>query len=288
MHAIGHHALLHHPSLRVRYVSSESFTNELIDSIRDDRMVQFRNRYRNVDVLLIDDIQFIAGKERTQEEFFHTFEALHGASKQVVISSDRPPKDILTLEERLRSRFEWGLISDIQAPDLETRIAILRKRAQAGSLDIPDEVIQHIAFRIETNIRELEGALIRVVAFSDSMHCPISIESTVMALRDIVRDNASQQLSIPVIQKVVADFFNVSVEDLKIKRRTRVITFPRQVAMYLCRELNKASYPILGEEFGGRDHTTVIHAYEKIAAEMQEDPALRSTVEELTVRLKRP
>jgi chromosomal replication initiator protein len=288
MHAIGHHALLHHPSLRVRYVSSESFTNELIDSIRDDRMVQFRNRYRNVDVLLIDDIQFIAGKERTQEEFFHTFEALHGASKQVVISSDRPPKDILTLEERLRSRFEWGLISDIQAPDLETRIAILRKRAQAGSLDIPDEVIQHIAFRIETNIRELEGALIRVVAFSDSMHCPISIESTVMALRDIVRDNASQQLSIPVIQKVVADFFNVSVEDLKIKRRTRVITFPRQVAMYLCRELTKASYPILGEEFGGRDHTTVIHAYEKIAAEMQEDPALRSTVEELTVRLKRP
>ncbi|MBX5465983.1 MAG: chromosomal replication initiator protein DnaA [Firmicutes bacterium] len=286
MHAIGHYVLKHHPESRVLYVSSETFTNELINAIRDDRMVQFRNRYRGIDVLLIDDIQFVAGKERTQEEFFHTFEALHGARKQIVISSDRPPKEIPTLEERLRSRFEWGLITDIQPPDLETRIAILAKKAQLEGLSVPSDIIHFIASRIDTNIRELEGALIRVIAYGSITRRPLTPELALEALKDVIPDTRARPVTIRAIQEEVARHFDLRPEDFKAKNRARAVAFPRQIAMYLARELTDASLPKIGEEFGGRDHTTVMHACEKIAQARLSDPQLAQTLDQLKKRLK--
>jgi chromosomal replication initiator protein len=286
MHAIGHYSLEQNRNTKVVYVSSETFTNELINSIRDDRTLQFRNKYRSVDVLLVDDIQFLAGKERTQEEFFHTFNTLHEANKQIVISSDRPPKEIPTLEDRLRSRFEWGLLTDIQPPDLETRIAILRKKAKQENLQVPNEVIVYIATKIDTNIRELEGALIRVVAYSSLINDEITMELANEALKDILPPVREKIISILHIQKIVADYFNLKPEDFKAKKRTRSIAFPRQIAMYLSRELTDASLPKIGEDFGGRDHTTVIHACTKITREMNEDSSLSSTIKDIISRIK--
>lgn len=286
MHAIGHFIQQSNPKSKVLYLSSEKFTNELINSIRDDKTVDFRNKYRNIDVLLIDDIQFLAGKERTQEEFFHTFNALHDANKQLVISSDRPPKEIPTLEDRLRSRFEWGLIADIQPPDLETRIAILRKKAKGENLDIPNEVMHYIASNIDTNIRELEGALIRAVAYSSLINKEISVSLTTEALKDILPSSRPKQITINLIQEVVAQYFKLKIEDFSAKKRTRSVAFPRQVAMYLSRELTDCSLPKIGEEFGGRDHTTVMHAHDKITTEKQTDLRLANTIKELTKRLE--
>ncbi len=285
MHAIGHFILLANPRAKVVYVSSEKFTNELINSIKDDTNVEFRNKYRNVDVLLIDDIQFIAGKERTQEEFFHTFNALHEANKQIILSSDRPPKEIPTLEDRLRSRFEWGLIADIQPPDFETRIAILKKKADVEKLDIPNEVMVYIASQIKSNIRELEGALIRIVAYSSLTNREISVDLASEALKDIISNKKTRQINIPYIQETVAAYYNLRVEDLKSQRRTRNVAFPRQIAMYLSRKLTDMSLPKIGEEFGGRDHTTVIHAYEKISDCLQKDESLQRTVNDLSKKI---
>ena len=285
MHAIGHYVLEQNKSLKVVYVSSETFTNELINSIRDDRAIQFRNKYRNVDVLLVDDIQFLAGKERTQEEFFHTFNTLHEANKQIVVSSDRPPKEIPTLEDRLRSRFEWGLITDIQLPDLETRIAILRKKAKQENLDVPNEILVNIATKISTNIRELEGALIRVVAYASLTNDQINISLAEEALKDMV-PNRQRPITVSLIQKKVADYFELKSEDFKAKKRNRSISFPRQIAMYLSRELTDSSLPKIGEDFGGRDHTTVIHACMKITQEIKSDPNLEATVKEIILRIK--
>jgi len=286
MQAIGHYVLSNSDSLRVVYVSSETFTNELINAIRDHTTVGFRNRYRNVDVLLIDDIQFLAGKESTQEEFFHTFNALHAADKQVVISSDRPPKEIPTLEERLRSRFEGGLISDIQPPDLETRTAILRKKASQERLDIPDDVLHFIAVKIDTNIRELEGALIRLIAFSSLTREPVSLDLAAEALRDMFPETPPRTIHIREIKQVVAEHYGLSVHDFDIRKRTRALAFPRQVAMALARDLTDLSLPKIGEEFGGRDHTTVLHACEKIARQADLDPSLRSTLQSLADRIR--
>jgi len=285
MHAIGHYVLEQHSTSKVVYVSSEKFTNELINSIRDDKTVAFRNHYRNVDVLLVDDIQFLAGKERTQEEFFHTFNALHEANKQIVISSDRPPKEIPTLEDRLRSRFEWGLITDIQPPDLETRIAILRKKAKLENLMLPNEVMVFIANKIQSNIRELEGALIRVVAYSGLTKQEVTVDLASEALKDILPSSKPKQISIPIIQQVVAEYFGLKIEDFKAKRRTRSVAFPRQIAMYLSREFTDSSLPKIGDEFGGRDHTTVIHAHEKISSNLKRDSVLESTIGELINQL---
>jgi chromosomal replication initiator protein len=286
MHAIGHFVMAQNPSAKVAYVSTETFTNEFINSIRDDKIVDFQNRYRNVDVLLIDDIQFLAGKERTQEEFYHTFNAIHEANKQIVISSDRPPKEIPTLEDRLRSRFEWGLICDIQPPDLETRIAILQKKVQLENLSVDDSVIHYIGTHIGTNIRELEGALTRVVAYSGMMRSPVTIELAQNALKDILPPTRPKQVTIDRIQQVVAEYFDIRMEDFKVRKRTRAVAHPRQVAMYLARELTDASLPKIGEEFGGRDHTTVLHACDKVAEDMRLDPTLHATIEQLINRIK--
>ncbi|MDU5019262.1 MAG: chromosomal replication initiator protein DnaA, partial [Clostridiales bacterium] len=261
MHAIGHHIMEQKKDPKVVYVSSEKFTNELINSIKDDRNEEFRNKYRNVDVLLIDDIQFIAGKERTQEEFFHTFNSLHEANKQIIISSDRPPKEIPTLEDRLRSRFEMGLITDIQAPDFETRMAILRKKAQMEDIDVPNEVTVYIAKNIKSNIRELEGALTRVVAYSSLTNKTISFELASEALKDIISTSKHEEITVNRIKEKVSSVFSLKMEDFNSKKRTRSISYPRQIAMYLSRELTDLSLPKIGEEFGGRDHTTVIHAH---------------------------
>lgn len=286
MHAIGHYVLEHNPSAKVVYLSSEKFTNEFINSIRDNKAIEFRNKYRKVDVLLIDDIQFLAGKESTQEEFFHTFNTLHEESKQIIISSDRPPKEIPTLEDRLRSRFEWGLITDITPPDLETRIAILRKKAKAEGLDIPNEVMLYIANQIDSNIRELEGALIRVVAYSSLINKDINADLAAEALKDIIPSSKPRIVTILDIQKAVGQQFNVKLEDFKAKKRTKSVAFPRQVAMYLSRELTDFSLPKIGEEFGGRDHTTVIHAHEKISRLLTTDSQLQKQVKELNDLLK--
>ncbi|AVQ40456.1 chromosomal replication initiation protein DnaA [Clostridium sporogenes] len=285
MHAIGHYILNNNPKSQVVYVSSEKFTNELINSIKDDKNVEFRNKYRNIDILLVDDIQFIAGKERTQEEFFHTFNALYEANKQIIISSDRPPKEIPTLEDRLRSRFEWGLIADIQAPDFETRMAILKKKADVEKLNIPNEVMVYIATKIKSNIRELEGALIRIVAFSSLTNKEISVDLASEALKDIISSKQTRQVTIDIIQEVVANYYNLKIEDLKSARRTRNIAFPRQIAMYLSRKLTDMSLPKIGEEFGGRDHTTVIHAYEKISNNLKKDESLQNAIKELNKRI---
>lgn len=286
MHAIGHYVLDHNPSAKVVYLSSEKFTNEFINSIRDNKAIDFRNKYRKVDVLLIDDIQFLAGKESTQEEFFHTFNTLHEESKQIVISSDRPPKEIPTLEDRLRSRFEWGLITDITPPDLETRIAILRKKAKAEGLDIPNEAMLYIANQIDSNIRELEGALIRVVAYSSLINKDINADLAAEALKDIIPSSKPRVITILDIQKVVGEYFNVRLEDFTAKKRTKSIAFPRQIAMYLSRELTDFSLPKIGEEFGGRDHTTVIHAHEKISKMVHSDPHFQKQLKEINEMLK--
>ena len=285
MHAIGHYILDSNPNARVEYVSSEKFTNELINAIKDDKNEEFRNKYRNVDVLLIDDIQFIAGKERTQEEFFHTFNALHDANKQIILSSDRPPKEIPTLEDRLRSRFEWGLIADIQVPDFETRMAILKKKADVEKLNVANEVMVYIATKIKSNIRELEGALIRIVAYSSLTNKEITVDLASEALKDIISKKQGKNITIGIIRDIVASYFNLRIEDLKSQRRTRNVAYPRQIAMYLSRKLTDMSLPKIGEEFGGRDHTTVIHAYEKISENLNTDESLQHTIEDITKKL---
>lgn len=286
MHAIGHYILSQGYESNVVYVSSEKFTNELINSIRDDRNNEFRNKYRNVDVLLVDDIQFIAGKESTQEEFFHTFNALHEANKQIIISSDRPPKEIPTLEDRLRSRFEWGLIADIQAPDLETRIAILKKKAKIENINVPNDVMLYIATKIKSNIRELEGALIRIVAYSSLTNKEITVELAEEALKDIISNNKPRQITTDLIKNIISKNFNIKMEDFNSKKRTRAIAYPRQIAMYLTRELTDLSLPKIGDEFGGRDHTTVIHAYDKIESEIKESDEFKNKIDELVKEIK--
>lgn len=286
MHAIGHTIVQQSPQTRVLYVSSEKFTNEMIDSIRDENSIGFRNNYRNVDVLLIDDIQFLAGKVGTQEEFFHTFNALHEANKQIIISSDRPPKEIPTLEDRLRSRFEWGLITDIQAPDLETRIAILSKKAKLENLQVPNEVLVFIADKIHSNIRELEGALIRVMAYASLSSSPITAEIALTALKDILPINSLKEITIEMIQQEVSSYFNLPISDFKAKKRTQAVAFPRQIAMYLSRKLTDLSLPKIGEEFGGRDHTTVIHANDKIANDLKKDPLLEKRINDIIQRIQ--
>jgi chromosomal replication initiator protein len=286
MHAIGHHIVSQKEDTKVVYVSSEKFTNELINSIKDDRNEEFRNKYRNVDILLIDDIQFIAGKESTQEEFFHTFNTLHEANKQIIISSDRPPKEIPTLEDRLRSRFEMGLITDIQAPDYETRIAILRKKAQMENIDVPNEVTFYIAKNIKSNIRELEGALTRVVAYSSLTNRTISLELAAEALKDIITTSKNEEITVNRIKEKVASVFNLKMEDFNSKKRTRSIAFPRQIAMYLSRELTDLSLPKIGEEFGGRDHTTVIHAHDKVSKDIQESEEIKIKIDKIITELK--
>lgn len=286
MHAIGHYVLEHNPSARVLYISSEKFTNEFINAIRDNRGESFRNKYRNIDVLLIDDIQFLAGKEQTQEEFFHTFNALHEERKQIIISSDRPPKEIPTLEERLRSRFEWGLITDIQPPDLETRIAILRKKAKAENLDIPNEAMVYIANQIDSNIRELEGALIRVVAYSSLINEDITSHLAAEALKDIIPSSRPRVITIQDIQQKVGEFYGMKIEDFKARKRTKTVAFPRQIAMYLAREMTDFSLPKIGEAFGGRDHTTVIHAHEKISEALKVDQELFKIIQNITEKIR--
>ena len=281
MHAIGHYIIEQNQTSKVIYVSSEKFTNELINAIKDDRNEAFRSKYRNIDILLIDDIQFIAGKERTQEEFFHTFNALYESNKQIIISSDKPPREIATLEERLRSRFEWGLQADIQPPDFETRIAILKKKAQVENIDIPDEVYSFIADNIASNIRELEGALIRVIAYSSLVKSEINLDVAKEALKDILIANNTRIINSEVIIDVVSRHFNIKPDDFKSKKRNRDVAFPRQIAMYLCRELTDMSLPQIGSEFGGRDHTTVMHAFAKISDNINDNYDIRRTVDEL-------
>lgn len=286
MHAIGHRILEKNPNLRVLYISSEKFTNELINSIRDGNPESFRQKYRNIDVLLVDDIQFLSKKEHTQEEFFHTFNTLHNANKQIIISSDRPPREIQTLEDRLRSRFEWGLITDIQAPDLETRIAILRKKALLENLTVPNDVMLFIASRIDNNIRELEGALIRVMAYASLTNQVVTNELVSEALKDVFPHGKTKEITLELIQEIVSSYFKIKMEDLLAKKRTRNLAFPRQIAMYLSRELTDTSLPRIGELFGGRDHTTVIHAHDKIARERNEDNKLNNTIKELIKRIE--
>lgn len=286
MHAIGNYVLSNNKITKVVYVTSETFTNELINSIKDDKTEDFRNKYRTIDILLIDDIQFVAGKERTQEEFFHTFNTLYEANKQIIVSSDRAPKEIPTLEERLRSRFEWGLLADIQIPDLETRMAILSKKAQMENYILPDDVLLFIATKIKSNIRELEGALLRVIAYSSLNHIEIDLDSTNEALKDILSGNQNRHVTIPMIQKVVAERYNLKIEVFKSKRRTQDIAFPRQIAMYLSRELTDTSLSKIGEEFGGRDHTTVLHAYDKIKDEISQNAQFDTNIKDIVKILK--
>ncbi|NLW45615.1 MAG: chromosomal replication initiator protein DnaA [Syntrophomonadaceae bacterium] len=286
MQAIGHHILSKNKLATVVYVSSEQFTNELINSIRDDKTSEFRNKYRNIDILLIDDIQFLVGKERTQEEFFHTFNSLYETNKQIVISSDRPPREIPTLEDRLRSRFEWGLLTDIQYPDLETRIAILKKKAQHESLEVPNDVLLYIATNIQSNIRELEGALTRTVAFARVKNQPITMDTAMEALQNILPPPTPRQITIESIQEAVASYFSITVADLISKRRTRQLAFPRQIAMYLSRELTELSLPMIGDTFGGRDHTTVLHAYDKISRDLKTDPVLEKIINDLKSKIE--
>jgi chromosomal replication initiator protein len=286
LHAVGHYATNLFPQVRLQYVTSEEFTNAFINAIRDERAGAFQRRYRETDILLIDDIQFLEGKERTQEEFFHTFNTLHNADKQIIISSDRPPKQIATLEDRLRSRFEWGLITDIQPPDLETRIAILRKKSMADGLNVPDDVLSFIASKISSNIRELEGALIRVTAFSSLNRSPIDLALAQIVLKDLFPDEGGHEVSVAVIMAETAEYFGLAVEDLTGSSRSRLLVTARQMAMYLTRELTDLSLPKIGQAFGGRDHTTVMHASQKIRGLMQERRSIYNQVQELTSRVK--
>ncbi|WP_370945849.1 chromosomal replication initiator protein DnaA [Amycolatopsis sp. cg5] len=286
LHAVGHYAQRLFPGMRVRYVSTEEFTNDFINSLRDDRKVAFQRRYRDIDILLVDDIQFLEGKEGTQEEFFHTFNTLHNANKQIVVSSDRPPKRLETLEDRLRTRFEWGLITDIQPPELETRIAILRKKAAQDRLDAPGDVLEFIAARVEANIRELEGALIRVTAFASLNQQPVDIGLAEIVLRDLIPDSHAPEITAPTIMGATAEFFDVTLDDLCGPGKTKALATARQIAMYLCRELTDMSLPKIGQTFGGRDHTTVMHADKKIRKEMAERRRIYDQVQELTSRIK--
>lgn len=285
LHAAGNYAQRLFPGMRVKYVSTEEFTNDFINSLRDDRKVAFKRSYRDVDVLLVDDIQFIEGKEGIQEEFFHTFNTLHNANKQIVISSDRPPKQLATLEDRLRTRFEWGLITDVQPPELETRIAILRKKAQMERLAVPDDVLELIASSIERNIRELEGALIRVTAFASLNKTPIDKSLAEIVLRDLIADASTMQISAATIMAATAEYFDTTVEELRGPGKTRALAQSRQIAMYLCRELTDLSLPKIGQAFG-RDHTTVMYAQRKILSEMAERREVFDHVKELTTRIR--
>ena len=287
MHAIGNRVLHNHPEMRVLYVSSEQFTNEIIRSIQEGTAELFRQKYRSIDVLLVDDIQFLSGKQSTQEEFFHTFNTLHDAQKQIILSSDRPPREVQKLEDRLRSRFEWGLITDIQAPDLETRIAILNKKATIDHYSVPNDVLVYIASRIDSNIRELEGALTRVVAYASLIGRPVTTELVAEALKDVFPNNKTREITLEVIQEIVSSYFKIRIEDLHSKKRSRPIAYPRQIAMYLCRELTDTSLPQIGNFFGGRDHTTVLHAYDKITRERQRDMKLNAIINELIERLQK-
>lgn len=285
LHAAGNYAQRLFPGMRVKYVSTEEFTNDFINSLRDDRKVAFKRSYRDVDVLLVDDIQFIEGKEGIQEEFFHTFNTLHNANKQIVISSDRPPKQLAILEDRLRTRFEWGLITDVQPPELETRIAILRKKAQMERLAVPDDVLELIASSIERNIRELEGALIRVTAFASLNKTPIDKSLAEIVLRDLIADASTMQISAATIMAATAEYFDTTVEELRGPGKTRALAQSRQIAMYLCRELTDLSLPKIGQAFG-RDHTTVMYAQRKILSEMAERREVFDHVKELTTRIR--
>ncbi len=285
LHAAGNYAQRLFPGMRVKYVSTEEFTNDFINSLRDDRKVAFKRSYRDVDVLLVDDIQFIEGKEGIQEEFFHTFNTLHNANKQIVISSDRPPKQLATLEDRLRTRFEWGLITDVQPPELETRIAILRKKAQMERLAVPDDVLELIASSIERNIRELEGALIRVTAFASLNKTPIDKALAEIVLRDLIADAGTMQISAATIMAATAEYFDTTVEELRGPGKTRALAQSRQIAMYLCRELTDLSLPKIGQAFD-RDHTTVMYAQRKILSEMAERQEVFDHVKELTTRIR--
>jgi chromosomal replication initiator protein len=281
MQAITQEVAQKHPHLKVCYISSEQFTNELINAIRHRSAEAFRQKYRHIDVLLIDDIHFIAGKESTQEEFFHTFNALHDARKQIIICSDRPPKEIANLEDRLVSRFAWGLITDVQPPDYETRVAILKKKLELESVKVPDDVVTFIAGEIKTNIRELEGALIRVVAYSLLEDKPITLQVAKNVLKDMVRETV-KTISVDMVQKEVASFFNIQVADLKTKKRHKNIILPRQVAMYLSRKLTSHSLPEIGGAFGGKDHTTILHAFKKIELEERSNPELKKIIDQLS------
>src|SRR5882672_356571 len=286
LHAIGHYAQTLYSGLKVRYVSSEEFTNDFINMIRDGKQDGFRRRYRDVDVLLVDDIQFLENKEGTQEEFFHTFNTLHNASKQIVISSDRAPKRLVTLEDRLRSRFEWGLLTDVQPPELETRIAILRRKAIQEGLNAPPEVLEYIASRISTNIRELEGALIRVTAFASLNRQSVDLQLAEIVLKDLIPEAQGNQITAATIMGQTASYFGLSIDDLCGTSRSRVLVTARHIAMYLCRELTDLSLPKIGQQFGGRDHTTVINADRKIRSLMAERRSIYTQVTELTNRIK--
>ncbi|GAB4081187.1 chromosomal replication initiator protein DnaA [Modestobacter muralis] len=286
LHAIGHYAARMFPNVRVRYVSTEEFTNEFINLVHSGRAEDFRRRYRDIDFLLIDDIQFLERAERTQEEFFHTFNTLHNASKQIVITSDRAPKKLTTLEDRLRTRFEWGLITDVQAPDLETRIAILRKKAWGERLQAPDAVLEFIASKVQTNIRELEGALIRVTAFASLNKQPVDLALAELVLKDLISDEQGPQITAAIIMAATAEYFSVTMEELQGANRSRTLVNARQIAMYLCRELTELSLPRIGASFGGKDHTTVMHAVKKITGLMSERRATYTQVTELTARIK--
>jgi len=280
VNAIGHRAAAQRPNLKIVYLSSESFMNELIASLRRDKMDEFKKKFRNVDILIVDDVQFIAGKERTQEEFFHTFNSLYESHKQIVITSDKFPKEIPGIEDRLRNRFEWGLIADIQSPDMETRVAILQKKAEIEGVVLPHDVAIFLASNIDSNVRELEGSLTRLGAFASLTKTPITIEFA----KEVLRHNltsAEREITVESIQKTICDYFNIKLGDLKAKRRTQNIALPRQVAMYLCRKHTETSFPSIGDKFGGRDHSTVIHAAKTIERKIKEDPHMLTTIEKL-------
>lgn len=286
LHAIGHYAQHLYPGIAVRYVNSEEFTNDFINSISEGKAGAFQRRYRDTDILLVDDIQFLQGKEQTMEEFFHTFNALHNANKQVVLTSDVPPKRLAGFEDRMRSRFEMGLLTDVQPPDLETRIAILRKKAAAEDLDAPDDVLEYIASRISSNIRELEGALIRVTAFANLNRQQVDKSLAEMVLRDLITDDETTEINAATVIGQTASYFGLTIDDLCGTSRSRTLVTARQIAMYLCRELTDLSLPKIGDAFGGRDHTTVMHAYRKIQSQMAEKRSIYNQVTELTNRIK--
>ena len=285
MHAIGHSIKSRNSKVKLAYISSEKFMNELINAIRYDKTITFREKYRNIDILLMDDIQFIAGKERTQEEFFHTFNALYDAQRQIVISSDCPPREIPTLEERLHSRFEWGLIADIQPPDLETKVAILKRKAELEKIDLPDNVALFIASKIKSNIRELEGSLVRLVAYASLKGLPLGIELAQEVLKNII-DEENSGISIDQIQRVVANYYGLKISDLKSKNNSRSVAVPRQVAMYLCKSLTKTSLPEIGREFGGKHHTTVLHSINKISHLCKTDKVFHKVINSLIIDIK--
>ena len=286
LHAIGHYVLRFYPSSRVRYVSSEEFTNDVINAIRNNQTTALKRKYREIDVLLVDDIQFLEGKESTQTEFFHTFNALHNENKQIVMTSDRPPKNLTTLEDRLRNRFEWGLTTDVQPPDLETRIAILRKKAASEKLTVPADVVEFIASKVQTNIRELEGALIRATAFANLQGTTVDLPLAQIVLKDLVTEGEEPDVTVGLIMAQTSAYADFSIDELRSANRSRDLVLARQIAMYLCRELTEMSLPMIGREFGGRDHSTVLHAVGKIRKLMAEKHAVYNQVTELTARIK--